>query len=143
MLLELLSLGLVCWVATLIVVESELFRPLRDLVGRPADTTGLRHYAAYLVRCHLCAGTWIGLALGLVVTPVVGTGPLGRLLTGLAIKAVAHLLLILQHIGERAYVPHKARPAARVASPWIASQDLGPSFRELTAPRGYRGEHVR
>lgn len=91
--MEALYAGLVCWLVTMIVVESEMFRPVREM--RLIEE---RPKLAYLVNCYLCAGTWIGIALGLLVP-----GPLGLfLLDGLLYKAAGHALLILQRVGERA-----------------------------------------
>lgn len=96
-----LALGLVCWLVTKIVVESVLFRPLRFwLDGKAFPTRTHRYYdrpvkawekARYLVNCHLCAGTWIGLALA-AVTPYrpLGPGFLGVVLAGLLYKAAGH-----------------------------------------------------
>lgn len=41
-----LALGLVCWIATTIVVESELFRPLREWLARREDAALWGDYAA-------------------------------------------------------------------------------------------------
>lgn len=90
--------GLVNWLVTLIIVESELFREVRDWVDTHAPEK-LR----YLVHCHLCCGTWIGLALALVLPgPLVAVHPLLTwFLNGLLYKAVGHVTLeitaILKH----------------------------------------------
>lgn len=120
-------LGLVNWLATTILVESELFRPIRDrLVGqaprwraegyasrvemvrelRQAQPTArlaaLAEWASqsvparakvnYLVGCHLCAGTWVGLAIALVAgSPIPGV--LGLMLGALVFKAIGHITL--------------------------------------------------
>lgn len=131
------ALGLVCWLVTAIVVESELFRPLRAWVDRharpykPSPIEGfsaawaaifraalfgttfetkkpvplrgrLWMKASYLISCHLCAGTWIGLALAAGVPSVrpFGPGLLGWALAGLLVKAVGHGALIVQRAGE-------------------------------------------
>lgn len=99
-----LVLGLVCWIATAILVDSELFRPLRSWTTRKVFAAedaaklarrgrtvfianGRRQHTvptkarwrrafwrkvSYLVNCHLCAGTWIGLAIA-----VAASGPFG------------------------------------------------------------------
>lgn len=124
------GLGLVNWIATTILVESELTRPLRDWVsgrerearkrdGHPAvpgfqlvteefvrrvfGLDGPRlswrarawGKARYLVSCHLCTGTWVGLALAVAVPAVrpFGTGVVGAILAGLLFKATGHLVL--------------------------------------------------
>ena len=48
---------------TVIVTESLLFEPLRKYVR------GRSHYLGELVGCHLCFGTWVGLALSLLFRP--------------------------------------------------------------------------
>lgn len=110
----------------MIVVESELTRPLRDWLdtestvrtraltinrvrhGRIA-TRGERfaeaafHKATYLAGCHLCAGTWIALLLtALVHDRTFGSGVVAWVLSALLVKAIAHLLLITQRFAEAA-----------------------------------------
>lgn len=106
-----IGLGLINWLITTIVVESELTRPLRDWVDRtptrrvkrwvPQRTT-LRAKAAYLIGCHLCTGTWIGLAQALTVPHLgpFGTGITGWVLAGLLYKAIGHATLVLHKAGE-------------------------------------------
>lgn len=87
--IESVSLGLVCWLVTAIIVESELLRPLRAACGRWPRLS-------YLVGCNLCVGTWVGLGLaGLTpYRPLAATAPLlSWLLAGLLYKGVAHVLL--------------------------------------------------
>lgn len=100
---QLVLLGIVCWLVTLVVVDSELFRPLRIWVAghrRGADRLPRRpawlwHKLRYLVACHLCTGVWVGLVLAAAVPTVrpFGTGPVGFVLAGLSVKAVGHLTL--------------------------------------------------
>lgn len=105
-----IAAGLVNWLVTTIIVESELGRPLRDYISSRRDggdggdgswvacdlDRGVWRWADYLVRCHLCVGTWVGLAEALYVGPVVRSGILGIMFTGLLIKAVGHLVLELR-----------------------------------------------
>ncbi len=104
-------LGLANWLGTTIIVESELFRPLREWVNnRRIKAEGYtmisERYgvitcpwrcrawgkATYLVSCHLCAGTWVGLAIAAVAgSPVPGV--LGFVLGGLVFKAIGHITL--------------------------------------------------
>lgn len=127
-----LYLGLANWLVTLIVVESELCRPLRERaagsrlptlreVWRALPDEALRSpdigselqrikttpvprrpKLAYLVSCHLCAGTWVGLAMALVAgSPFPGLA--GVVLGGLTYKALGHVTLeataALQRVG--------------------------------------------
>lgn len=108
--MQVLFLGLVTWIATTIVVESELFRPLRAWIGMRGvarkldrDTRRLREdgssrlwaKAAYLVECPLCTGTWIGLVLAFTFgSPFPGLP--GTIAGGLLYKAIAHLVLELR-----------------------------------------------
>jgi hypothetical protein len=48
---------------TVIVTESLLFAPLRGAVGDRS------RYLAALLGCHLCFGTWVGLALSVAFRP--------------------------------------------------------------------------
>lgn len=83
---ELLALGLVNWIVTLILVEGVIFNDARDEICRRFPGR-----VAYFVTCHLCAGTWVGLILGFF------GGPFGDwhwfILNGLAIKAIGHVTL--------------------------------------------------
>lgn len=99
--------GLVNWLATTIVVESELFRPLREWIGGKTwqytiyggKTAREDHYEwqrpklAYFLGCHLCTGTWIGLAEACVLRPLPWSGLAGIAASGLLFKAVGHLVL--------------------------------------------------
>lgn len=121
-----LLLGLACWVATTIVVESEIVKPLRSFVGRKTNACKLRNRAAviardtkgarrskrqhavlfkldYLLTCHLCAGTWIGLVIaGVVGGPVqLGNTFVAVVANGLVIKGVAHFVLGVTNTLER------------------------------------------
>lgn len=117
MIFTVLALGLVDWIVTLIIVESEICRPIREWVGRQHDKAVLNWQNAkfvmdpskklqrrvvmwaklrYFIGCHLCTGTWVGLLLA-VITPFrpLGVGLLGILLAGFLYKAVGHLTLIV------------------------------------------------
>lgn len=109
-------LGLVNWLVTILLVESEVCRPIRDWVNtRYARAGGLSTWipnvkddgwrlvlwykAKYFVACQLCTGTWVGLGLALV-TPwnkPLGHGVIGVLLAGLLYKAIGHIILIMQN----------------------------------------------
>ena len=95
-----LLLGAAVWLVTLIIVESELFRPLRLWVrGRALRSLARRRRTGvvwdrlrYLVSCRLCTGVWVGQA----VAHADGHG----VLMGLVLSAVAHLLLVVEHYAE-------------------------------------------
>lgn len=116
---EIVLLGMANWLATLLIVESELFRPLREWIFRhwqnairfDSDFTAtelmenvqvletfhesyLWRQAKYLVNCHLCVGVWVGFAEALVlVHPLIGSGVVGIVLTALVFKAIGHATL--------------------------------------------------
>lgn len=60
---RLLALAAACHQITFIVVESWLFKGLRDAAAARNEHLGK------LVSCQLCFGTWVGLALTLVFRP--------------------------------------------------------------------------
>lgn len=81
-----IALGLVCWISTTVLVESELCRPVRER---------LRGKLAYLIGCHLCTGTWIAFALvAFFGSPWAEW--YGFIAGALLVKAVAHLVLELR-----------------------------------------------
>ncbi len=80
--------GLVNWLVTTIIVEGEVFAPLRDLVDRR-----LHPKLGYLVHCHLCAGTWVGFGMGVLVPGPFKLGPLTWALNGFFFKAIGHAIL--------------------------------------------------
>lgn len=92
--------GLVVWLVTLIIVESELLRPVREWVAGYVPATVInprlsisefntRPKLAYLLGCHLCTGVWVGLTVAVVVP-----GPLPyTVLNGLLYKAIGHGVL--------------------------------------------------
>jgi hypothetical protein len=107
-----LLLGLVNWVATCILVESELFREPREWVHMKDEVWGividdgderikrrwrvydyLWHKASYLVACQLCTGTWVGIALAIIFGSPFGTGLAAVVAGGLVYKAIGHLAL--------------------------------------------------
>lgn len=111
-----LFLGLVNWLVTLILVESELTRPVREWVNgrrikaevcveyphRPREYRNIitcpwrcRAWgkAHYLVGCHLCAGTWVGFMLAAAFGGPLASGVVGVVSNGLLYKAVGHVTL--------------------------------------------------
>jgi hypothetical protein len=110
-------LGCANWLSTLILCESELFKPTRGFLDRKADfwtdyllwekekyghndrrsafVGSLWKKIAYLHGCHLCCGTWVGIAIA-VATPTIrpfGGGFVGLMLAGLVYKAIGHIVL--------------------------------------------------
>ncbi|HEX4744018.1 MAG TPA: hypothetical protein VFW12_05035 [Candidatus Limnocylindria bacterium] len=60
---RLLALAAACHQITFIVVESWLFKGLRDAAAARNEHLGK------LVSCHLCFGTWVGMALAALFRP--------------------------------------------------------------------------
>lgn len=115
-----IALGLVNWLVTLLLVESEVVRPFREWIANrynAAHTSNrevpsvrsdgwrvvLWYKAKYFVGCHLCTGTWVGVILAILTSwnKPLGSGVIGIVLTGLLYKAIGHVVLILQKLGER------------------------------------------
>lgn len=110
-------LGLINWLVTLILVESELTRPVRNWIDGQADMWAtlvadgerdpdlrerwdvtklvLSSKARYLIGCHLCAGTWIGFVLAGVFGGPISAGVVGVVSNGLLYKAIGHATLEL------------------------------------------------
>lgn len=83
-------LGLIDWFATTIIVEAEITEPIREWGDRH-----LNEKVAYLLHCHMCCGTWVGLALAATFgSPFPGLP--GIAAGGLLYKAIAHLVLELR-----------------------------------------------
>ncbi len=104
-----LGLSVVVWFVTLVIVEGEIFRPLRERIEEWAATHGTRNgdyrdRLAYGFHCHMCCGVWVGL-LGAGLTPyrpISSTLPaVSWFLSGLLYKGVAHLILALNHLITR------------------------------------------
>jgi uncharacterized protein DUF1360 len=66
---KLLLFGAVNHQITIIVVESALFRGLRNATKRRS------RYLGELISCHLCFGTWVGFLLALVFRPALASMP--------------------------------------------------------------------
>lgn len=88
---RLLALGAACHQITFIVVESWLFRGLRDAAQARSAHLGR------LLSCHLCFGTWVGLALAALFRPqsAVPSGRARSPLRGVAEWAVDAFLISL------------------------------------------------
>jgi hypothetical protein len=65
-------------VVTMIVTESFLFAPVRDVAHRVHPKVG------YLSGCFLCFGTWVGVGVGFLVE-----GPAHPVVNGLAFHGLA------------------------------------------------------
>lgn len=61
--MRLALLSAACQQVTFILVESWLFRGLRETLARRSEHLGR------LVSCHLCSGMWVGLALAALFRP--------------------------------------------------------------------------
>lgn len=93
--------GIINWLATWILVDAEVFRELRDgfVAWTKAHLPGVAgRKAAYLVRCQLCCGTWVGLGMAALLSgPLVAVHPAASwFLNGLLYKGVGHLILEAQ-----------------------------------------------
>jgi hypothetical protein len=105
--LIILALGLANWFGTLLVVESEFFRPLRAwLEDRYANAE--RRFANwfwwkinYMINCQMCAGFWVALFLAPFAPALFPFfWGAGFIVTALVIKAIGHLILVLHKYGE-------------------------------------------
>lgn len=94
-------LGFANWIATTIIVESELTRPLREWVDQRTETAWFEEHETagvwakvrYLIGCHLCTGTWVALAEACFVTIGVSSGLAGIVLSALVFKGIGHTIL--------------------------------------------------
>lgn len=96
----LILMGIANWLVTTVLVDGEIFAEVRDRVKRQKHRGWICAKAAYLVGCHLCTGTWIGLLMALFVPAVVDVPVAGTVLTGLVIKGIGHLVLLLVNMGN-------------------------------------------
>lgn len=80
-------LGLLNFIGTVIVCDSEIFVPVRRLADR-------WHYTRYLVGCYLCTGVWVGFAEAACFGGPLQSDiwPIALIGNGLAFKAVGHLV---------------------------------------------------
>ena len=100
--MTLLVLGLAAWIATTVIVESEIFRDVREAIDRLHDRKNnwFTYKLRYLSGCHLCAGIWVAAIIAFFVTPFASSGFVGWGITALAIKGAAHLFLVIQKWAE-------------------------------------------
>lgn len=116
-----IAYGLVNWWVTVLVVDSEFFRPLREVFFN-AYTNAERKWSiafwdklCYLVKCHMCTGTWVGFLLAAFAPAVFGPGWIGFILVALLIKAIGHLVLTAWHLLEAVTKEREAAANARDA----------------------------
>jgi amino acid permease len=113
--------GLITWLLTKIVVESELVRPIREwadwrrrgaqrayvdtfaglTMTRYTDTrkSAAWRHVCYLLNCHLCTGVWVGLGTALLIPGPFESAvsyPVAVVLAGLTYKAIGHLVLVIE-----------------------------------------------
>lgn len=94
---EALLLGAAVWFLTTVIVEGEITKECREWIEKRAPKK-----VGYLVHCHMCAGTWIGLMFGFAFPLALGRPYVIRALaTGLIYKGVAHLILAANNFLER------------------------------------------
>lgn len=91
-------LGLVNWIATIIITESVIFEDVRSVVTSRADCIGRRHPSIgrklrYFVTCALCMGTWVGFIQAICFGGPLEFGYLSFVANGLLYKAIGHLFL--------------------------------------------------
>lgn len=96
----LVLMGIANWLATTLLVDGVIFAEVRELVKRNEGRGWICAKAAYLVGCHLCTGTWVALTMALFVPAVVDVPVAGTVLTGLVIKGIGHLVLLLVNMGN-------------------------------------------
>jgi len=117
-----IALGLINWLVTLLLVESEVTRPIREWVNNRYLLTSIAYAvestptvhsdgwkpvlwykAKYFVGCQLCTGVWVGQVIAILTmwNKPLGSGVLGVVFAGLLYKAIGHLVLILQKVGEK------------------------------------------
>jgi hypothetical protein len=109
-------LGLINWFATMLIVEAEITFPIRrgaELLVDRLMMSGHRRLGriadklSYLLHCHMCCGTWVGL-----IEAAVFGGPFhgftGWVANGLLFKAIAHLVLELRPQSWY-FAPHQAK----------------------------------
>lgn len=100
--ISLIILGFAAWIATSTIVEAEVFRDVREAADKLHDkhNNWWTYKLRYLIHCHMCTGIWVSALIALFVSPVISTGFVGWGLTALAIKGIAHLLLVTQKLAE-------------------------------------------
>lgn len=95
-------LGFAAWIATSVIVESEIFRDLREACDKCHSrwNNWFTYKLRYLIYCHMCTGIWVSAIIAIFVPPFISSGIVGWGLTALAIKGIAHLLLVIQKWAE-------------------------------------------
>lgn len=93
-----LYLGLINWIATIIIVESVLFEDVRGWIqrrGKLLEETrpAVGRKVSYVITCALCTGTWIGFVEALCFGGPLSFGILSFIANGLLFKALGHLFL--------------------------------------------------
>lgn len=91
-------LGLVNWIATIIIVESVIFEDVRSFIQRrgkllEATRPALGRKLGYVITCALCTGTWVGFVEALCFGGPLRFGVLSFIANGLLFKAIGHLFL--------------------------------------------------
>lgn len=116
----LLWLGLANWLVTLIITDSEIFRPVRERAQRWSYDRQMRDFTgpapapdapssvrtitiregklAYALRCALCTGVWVGIAESLYAHPL-------GWLTFLVVAAIGRVCLVAVALLDRLAQP--------------------------------------
>lgn len=113
-----LFLGLVNWIATIIIVESVIFEDVREWVqrrGKLMEATRPRagRKVGYVLTCALCVGTWVGFVEALCFGGPLRFGVLSFIANGLLFKALGHLFLQVNALAH-----HKIEEMSDVHETW-------------------------
>ena len=103
--LTVLYLGIVNWMATVIITESVIFEDFRDMVRRYGKSLEANHprigrKVCYFVTCALCMGTWIGFIEAIVFDGPLRFWWLSFIANGLLYKGIGHLFLQLNALAH-------------------------------------------
>lgn len=126
----LLLLGIACWFGTLLVVESEFFRPVRrwiddrETAAQRLLTAWFWSRAAYMINCQMCAGMWVGLALAPFAPMIFGPGILQFLVVAVMIKGIGHFFLVVHKYLEELTNHHKAQRALDLRAALMKKKDV-------------------
>lgn len=96
------------WLATYILCEGHIFEGSRNWIE-----SHLPEKMAYLCRCQLCMGTWVGFAEALIISHQPFHGWYAIIASGLVFKAFGHAFLVIHKLGEAATKWLSQSPASK------------------------------